>query len=84
MNWFNNRRLLEPIGNIRRPKPRNATTPCWNNLPRRNSNQMASDKPRGSSADLSLTCPKEDNLCAVEAEHEQDCERRGAGNRTLP
>src|SRR5215813_4564411 len=30
----------------RRPKPRNATTPCWNNLPwRRDSNQMASDQP---------------------------------------
>ena len=85
MNWFNNRRLLEPIGNI---PPAEAEEryyamleqPAW----RRNSNQMASDKPRGSSADLSLTCPKEDNLCAVEAEHEQDCERRGAGNRTLP
>src|SRR5262249_24124183 len=30
----------------RRPKPRNATTPCWNNLPwQRDSNQMASDQP---------------------------------------
>ena len=30
----------------RRPKPRNATTPCWNNQPwRRNSNEMASGKP---------------------------------------
>ena len=28
VDWFNNRRLLEPIGNIRRPKPRSATTPC--------------------------------------------------------
>ncbi len=27
-------------------KPRNVTTPCWNNLPwRRDSNQMASDEP---------------------------------------
>jgi hypothetical protein len=27
-------------------KPRNAITPCWNNLPwRRDSNQMASDEP---------------------------------------
>lgn len=24
VDWFNNRRLLEPIGNIRRPKPRHA------------------------------------------------------------
>ena len=32
-NWFNNRRLLEPIGNIPPPKPSNATTPCWNNQP---------------------------------------------------
>ncbi len=58
VDWFNNRRLLEPIGNAttdgswslsatsRRPKPSNATTPCWNNPPwRHNLNQMASGKP---------------------------------------
>jgi transposase InsO family protein len=46
VDWFNNRRLLEPIVTSRRPKPRNATTPCWTNLPwRRDSNQMASDEP---------------------------------------
>jgi hypothetical protein len=46
VDWFNNRRLLEPIGNSRRPKPSNATTPCWNNPPwRHNLNQIASGKP---------------------------------------
>ena len=30
VDWFNNRRLLEPIGTSRRPKRRNATTQCWN------------------------------------------------------
>ena len=41
VDWFNNRRLLEPIGNIPPAK-----TPCWNSLPwRRDSNQMASDEP---------------------------------------
>ena len=35
-----------PSATSRRPKARNATTPCWNNLPwRRDSNQMASDEP---------------------------------------
>jgi len=29
VDWFNNRPLLEPIGNIPPPKPSNATTPCW-------------------------------------------------------
>ena len=33
VDWFNNRRLLEPIGNIPLAKPRNAITPCWNTLP---------------------------------------------------
>ena len=45
--WFNNRRLLEPIGKTsRRRKPRNATTLCsasknW----QRDSNQTASGNP---------------------------------------
>src|SRR4051812_43077711 len=35
-----------PSATSRRPKPRNAITPCWNTLPwRRDSNQMASDEP---------------------------------------
>ena len=35
-----------PSVTSRRRKPRNATTPCWNNQPwRRDSNEMASDKP---------------------------------------
>ena len=43
VDWFNNRRLLSPSATSRRPKPRNAITPCWNTLPwRRDSNQMAS------------------------------------------
>jgi len=42
-DWFNNRRLLEPIGNIPRPKPSDATAPCWNSKPwPRNLNQPAS------------------------------------------
>ncbi|GAB9171889.1 hypothetical protein BDS110ZK25_82900 [Bradyrhizobium diazoefficiens] len=46
VDWFNNRRLLDPSETSRRPKPSNATTPCWNNQPRRhNLNQMASGKP---------------------------------------
>ena len=31
VDWFNNRRLLEPIGYSRRPKPRHASTLCWEN-----------------------------------------------------
>src|SRR6202453_3780537 len=35
-----------PSATYRRPKPSNATTPCWNNRPwRHNLNQMASGKP---------------------------------------
>ena len=46
VDWFNNRRLLEPIGNIPRPKLRNATTPCSSSQTwRRDSNKMASAKP---------------------------------------
>ena len=48
-----------PSATSRRPKPSNATTPCWNNQPwRRNSNQIASEEPgavqvRRSAAQLS-------------------------------
>ena len=54
VDWFNNRRLLEPIGNVpssrsamcRLPRPRNATMPNSSRLHwRRNSNQIASGKP---------------------------------------
>ena len=46
VDWFNNCRLLEPIGTSRRPMPRNANTPCWINQPwRRESNETASGKP---------------------------------------
>ena len=35
-----------PSATSRRPKPSNATTPCWNNQPwRRDSNQIASEEP---------------------------------------
>ena len=35
-----------PSATSRRPKPRNLTTPCWNNLSwRRDSNPLASDEP---------------------------------------
>lgn len=45
VDWFNNRRLLEPATS-RRPKPRNAITPCWKNQPwPRDSNETASGKP---------------------------------------
>lgn len=54
--WFNNRRLLEPIGKTsRRRKPRSPTMPpsshqlWWRNL-----NQMASGKPGGGSRCSSL------------------------------
>ncbi|WP_261326488.1 IS3 family transposase [Rhizobium leguminosarum] len=29
VDWFNNRRLLEPSGNIPPVEPKNDTTPCW-------------------------------------------------------
>lgn len=29
VNWFNNRRLLEPIGTYRQPRQKNDTMPCW-------------------------------------------------------
>ena len=47
VDWFNNRRLLEPIGHIPPAEAEVATTtPCWNNLPwRRDSNQTAFGKP---------------------------------------
>jgi transposase InsO family protein len=46
VDWFNNRRLLEPIGNIRPPRPRNHTTPRWTKNPSlHNLNQMASGDP---------------------------------------
>jgi putative transposase len=34
VDWFNNRRLLEPIGNIRQPNPRPTSTPLWKLNPR--------------------------------------------------
>ena len=33
VDWFNNRRLLEPIGNIPRPRPKPTTTPRWTTSP---------------------------------------------------
>ena len=47
IDWFNRRRLLEPIGNIPPPKPRHATTPIRRTSPwrRRDSNQPASGEP---------------------------------------
>src|SRR5262245_1330960 len=45
VDWFNIRRLLEPVGNIP-PKPSSATPPYWKSQPwRRDSNQTASGKP---------------------------------------
>jgi hypothetical protein len=46
VDWFNNRRLLEPIGHIPPAEAEQLTTPCWNNRPwRHNLNQTASGKP---------------------------------------
>jgi hypothetical protein len=46
IDWFNNRRLLEPIGYIPPAEPRNAIAPCWSNPPwPRDSNKMASGNP---------------------------------------
>jgi putative transposase len=46
VDWFNHRGSWSPSATSRRPKPRNVTTPCGNNLSwRRDSNQMASDEP---------------------------------------
>jgi hypothetical protein len=45
VDWFNYRRLLEPIGKIPPAEAEQATTPCWSNPTwRRNSNQMASEE----------------------------------------
>ncbi|MGY4157979.1 transposase InsO family protein [Bradyrhizobium sp. USDA 4461] len=44
VDWFNNRRLLEPIGNIP-PAEAEQRYPCWNNPPwRHDLNQLASGK----------------------------------------
>ena len=46
VDWFNNRRLLEPIGISRPLKPRNCFTPRGSRCPwRRDSNQRASGDP---------------------------------------
>jgi transposase InsO family protein len=46
VDWFNNRRLLNPSATSRRPKPKNATTRCWMSQPSQpDSNQTASDRP---------------------------------------
>ncbi len=43
VNWFNNRRLLEPRGNIPTAEAENATTPTWTSLSGpRDSNETAS------------------------------------------
>jgi putative transposase len=46
VDWFNNRRLLEPIGNIRPPKPKQTSTQLWKlkQWPRKQS-KSASGKP---------------------------------------
>jgi hypothetical protein len=56
VDWFNNRRLLEPIGNIRLPKPRSDTTPGWTTSRwQRNLIQSASDNPGAVQTDKTLT-----------------------------
>jgi hypothetical protein len=46
VDWFNNRRLLEPIGNIPPAEAEERYSLCWNSQPwRRDSNQTASGKP---------------------------------------
>ncbi len=46
VDWFNNRRLLEPIGNIPLPRPKRAATRKPRRKPwPRNPTQTASDKP---------------------------------------
>ena len=46
VDWFNNKRLLEPIGNIPRQKPKRAIMRNSPSPPsRRDSNEMASGKP---------------------------------------
>jgi len=52
VDWFNNRRLLEPIGN-RLAKPRNATSPCSTSRSRpSDSNKNSLRQPRGVSSNL--------------------------------
>jgi hypothetical protein len=44
IDWFNNRRLLEPIGNV--PPAEAEDTQCWSNPPwPRDSNKIASGNP---------------------------------------
>ena len=60
VDWFNNRRLLEPLATSRRPRPRSATTPRWTNQPwQRDSSQTASGKPGAvhRSSDLPVPAP---------------------------
>ncbi len=47
VDWFNNRRLLEPIGHVPpAERPRSATTPVWRSPEwRRDSNRTASGEP---------------------------------------
>jgi putative transposase len=43
VEWFNHRRLLEPIGNITSAEAEERTTPCWTRQPwLRDLNEMAS------------------------------------------
>ena len=60
VDWFNNRRLLEPIGSIPPPRPKRVTMPKPTSAPwRRDSNQTASGKPgavHGVSGDLPRRC----------------------------
>ena len=58
VDWFNNRRSWSPSETSRRPKPRNATTPCSSSQTwRRDSNKMASEQTRGGSSALLVLFP---------------------------
>ena len=45
VDWFNHRRLLEPIGNIPTAEPKSSISPCWTHQPSpQKLNEMASGK----------------------------------------
>ena len=54
VDWFNNRRLLEPIGNVPPPRPKTATTPSWK--PAMSRRRTQTNLPPGNPARFSRRC----------------------------
>jgi len=69
VDWFNNRRLLEPIGTSRRPKPKHATMPCRKN--RHGSVTQTKQPPAIPGAVHSAPCLSADSLELIAASSEK-------------